>query len=97
MRPDIVFTRKRVVVFVDGCFWHGCPDHSRVPSANAGYWAPKLARNAERDREQAALLRAAGWQVVRVWEHEDVTEAVSRITDVLDYPVSSRGVSRPRG
>jgi DNA mismatch endonuclease, patch repair protein len=70
-------------VFVDGCFWHGCPNHGNTPKANMDYWAPKLARNQERDRCVTAALRAANWTVVRVWEHEPVPRAVGRILDAL--------------
>ncbi len=76
VRPDIVFTRARVAVFVDGCFWHGCPEHQVVPKANPDYWIPKLRRNVERDREVDAALAGAGWAVVRIWEHEGVKSAV---------------------
>ena len=78
-RADIVFTRARVAVFVDGCFWHGCPTHGRQPRANPGYWEAKLARNTERDRQTDADLAAAGWTVVRVWEHEPVEAAATII------------------
>lgn len=70
-RADIVFTRAKVAVFIDGCFWHGCPEHGTQPKTNADYWAPKLARNVERDRETTAALEAEGWRVLRFWEHED--------------------------
>jgi len=76
---DIVFTRRRIAVFIDGCFWHGCPLHGTSPRANAAYWGPKLARNAERDLETTAVLEAQGWLVLRFWEHESpasVAEAV---------------------
>lgn len=76
---DVVFGPARVAVFVDGCFWHGCPDHGTVPATNADYWAPKLQRNAERDRHTDELLRAAGWMSIRVWEHEDPGPAARRI------------------
>jgi DNA mismatch endonuclease (patch repair protein) len=82
-RPDIVFTRARVAVFVDGCFWHQCPEHSRAPRQNAGYWSPKLARNVERDRSNDEALHAAGWTVVRLWEHVRIAEAVDRVLEVL--------------
>jgi DNA mismatch endonuclease (patch repair protein) len=70
VRPDFVFRRERVAVFVDGCFWHQCPLHARVPVNNSEFWSEKLRRNVERDRAANRALRAAGWKVVRVWEHE---------------------------
>lgn len=82
-RPDIVFTRARVAVFVDGCYWHSCPEHGTSPSRNADYWAPKLARNVERDREHDLALQEAGWTVVRVWEHEPIPEAVRTVEAAL--------------
>ncbi|MFI6566822.1 very short patch repair endonuclease [Streptomyces sp. NPDC050534] len=91
-RPDIVFTRARVAVFVDGCFWHCCPEHGRKPGVNGGYWGPKLERNVARDRAANEALTAAGWTVVRVWEHEVPEEAVERILGVLDAAApTSRG------
>ena len=75
VRPDIVFTRQRVAVFVDGCFWHRCPEHGSTPRANSAYWGPKLDRNVERDRLVDERLREAGWQVVRIWEHVNPDEA----------------------
>ncbi|MFI6375769.1 very short patch repair endonuclease [Streptomyces sp. NPDC050546] len=83
-RPDIAFTRARVAVFVDGCFWHCCPEHGRQPGVNGGYWGPKLERNVARDRAADVALAAAGWSVVRVWEHEDPDVAAARIIAVLD-------------
>lgn len=74
-RPDVVFGPAKVAVFVDGCFWHSCPDHKSVPSVNQDYWLPKLERNVERDRENTQALEALGWTVIRVWEHEDMEEA----------------------
>lgn len=67
-KPDFVFRHERVAVFVDGCFWHGCPRHATKPANNRAFWQAKLARNAERDREVTRELRKAGWRVVRVWE-----------------------------
>lgn len=67
-KPDFVFRRERVAVFVDGCFWHGCPQHATRPATRAEWWAAKLARNRERDRLVTRTLRKAGWRVVRVWE-----------------------------
>jgi DNA mismatch endonuclease (patch repair protein) len=80
---DIVFTRTRVAVFVDGCFWHGCPEHATAPKTNADWWATKLARNVERDHETDAQLADAGWCVVRVWEHEDPEVAAARVQAAL--------------
>lgn len=76
IRPDIVFTRAKIAVFVDGCFWHGCPDHGTKPTRNADYWTAKLERNIERDRRNNALLEEAGWTVIRIWEHEASHDAV---------------------
>ena len=83
VRPDIVFTRQRVAVFVDGCFWHRCPHHGNVPRSNGGYWTQKLKRNQVRDAYVSAELRTAGWTVVRIWEHEELGRAVNQIEDVL--------------
>ena len=79
MRPDIVFTRMRVAVFVDGCFWHGCPVHGKPPKSNPRYWDAKIALNQDRDAHQSAALAAHGWTVLRVWEHEPVDTAVSTV------------------
>ena len=83
VRPDIAFTARRVAVFVDGCFWHGCPDHGGSPSVNQSYWGPKLRRNVERDRIADAALARAGWRVVRVWEHEALPDAVAEVVAAL--------------
>lgn len=69
-KPDIVFVRARVAVFVDGCYWHGCPQHCRLPSGNGEYWRAKIERNRARDARVTDELRRMGWRVVRVWEHE---------------------------
>lgn len=79
VQPDIVFTRARVAVFVDGCFWHHCPDHGATPRANASWWQEKFKRTVARDRRDDRRLAGAGWTVVRVWEHELPAEAVRRI------------------
>lgn len=78
-RGDIVFTRLKVIVFVDGCFWHGCPLHATLPVNNAEWWREKLASNVERDRRNTRALEALGWIVIRVWEHETIESAVTRI------------------
>jgi DNA mismatch endonuclease, patch repair protein len=84
VRPDVVFTRWRVAVFVDGCFWHVCPAHGNIPARNRDYWVPKLERNVARDRRVDAALAGAGWRVVRAWEHEDPLNVAQRVTDQLD-------------
>lgn len=85
VRPDIVFTRRRVAVFVDGCFWHVCPQHGREPTHNEWYWTPKLRRNVERDRAADAALEAAGWRVVRLWEHEPPELAAAAVVRALEH------------
>ena len=80
---DLVFRSARVAVFVDGCFWHGCPTHHTKASANADYWAQKVEKNMQRDRDTDERLAAAGWLPVRVWEHEDPVEAGQRIAQVV--------------
>lgn len=82
-QADIVFGPARVAVFVDGCFWHCCPDHATSPKANGAWWATKLAANVARDRDTDERLAAAGWAVVRVWEHEDPTAAAARIAELV--------------
>lgn len=76
---DVAFTRAKVAVFVDGCFWHGCPEHGTRPQANSDWWSTKLAANQARDRDTDRLLGELGWTVIRVWEHESPTDAVLRI------------------
>lgn len=81
IRPDIVFTRRRVAVFIDGCFWHGCPEHGNVPDTHRGYWSAKLRRNVERDVENTRTLQSLGWRVVRVWEHTSTDRAIELIEE----------------
>ncbi|MFD9941446.1 very short patch repair endonuclease [Nonomuraea sp. NPDC059023] len=83
VRPDIVFTAKRIAVFVDGCFWHVCPEHGRLPTTNEWYWTPKLRRNMERDERVNSALETAGWRVVRLWEHEDLTAAIAAVVTAV--------------
>jgi DNA mismatch endonuclease (patch repair protein) len=80
---DLVFGPARVAVFVDGCFWHRCPDHGTFPRANGSWWDAKLAANVARDLDTDRKLAAAGWTVVRVWEHETPAEAATRVADVV--------------
>lgn len=83
-RGDIVFTRRKMVVFVDGCFWHSCPEHATAPVNNAEWWQEKLTANIERDQRNTRALEAAGWTVIRVWEHEDANSAVTRIRAAIE-------------
>lgn len=98
---DIVFPRPKVAVFVDGCFWHGCPEHKTFPKTNQNYWLPKLKENKERDIQQTAQLRAAGWRVFRVWEHEcippDRRVVASIVRACRRASVTERVRSRYRG
>lgn len=84
-RADILFPRQKLAVFVDGCFWHGCPEHKTEPKTNAAWWATKLARNVDRDRETDAHLVELGWTVLRIWEHEDP----ERAADLVEAAVRS--------
>ena len=87
VRPDIAFTARKVAVFVDGCFWHACPEHGSKPRANEWYWGPKLIKNVERDRVNDAAIILAGWTVVRLWEHVPIDEAVGTVVTALTATV----------
>ena len=80
-KADLVFPRAKVAVFVDGCFWHGCPEHGSSPKANAAWWRDKIEANVRRDRDTDARLTDAGWCVVRIWEHDDPQWAARRIAE----------------
>ncbi|MBP2458672.1 DNA mismatch endonuclease (patch repair protein) [Clavibacter michiganensis] len=96
-RADIAFTRQRIAVFIDGCFWHSCPEHLSLPKANADYWIPKLARNVERDAEVTAVLRGLGWTVLRFWEHEPAQYTADRIVAAVERArASAAGSGDPR-
>jgi DNA mismatch endonuclease (patch repair protein) len=86
-KPDFVFRAARLAVFVDGCFWHGCPRHGRTPKSRVAFWTTKLARNAQRDREVRSALRRRRWRVLRIWEHElarkNETQLLRRIRAAL--------------
>lgn len=92
-RADVLFPVAQVAVFVDGCFWHACPLHGTAPASNREWWAAKLARNVERDRETDAHVAALGWVVVRVWEHEDAATAASTIEALVRSRQPRRGGS----
>lgn len=79
VRGDIVLTKRKVVVFVDGCFWHGCPQHATAPKNNARWWREKLDANKERDRRNREALRDLGWTVISIWEHESAEDATQQL------------------
>jgi DNA mismatch endonuclease (patch repair protein) len=87
---DVVFTRARVAIFVDGCFWHGCPIHGTQPKRNSSFWRDKILLNQVRDAETDSRLEEASWVSLRVWEHESISEAADRIESV----VRERGKTR---
>ncbi len=87
-RADIVFTKQKIAVFIDGCFWHGCPEHYIAPRANSEYWAEKVAVNVARDRDTAARLEALGWTVLRFWEHEEPEAVCSLVQAAIDSRVA---------
>ncbi|WP_308066114.1 very short patch repair endonuclease [Mycobacterium fragae] len=89
-RADMVFTRWKVAVFVDGCFWHGCSSHHTVSRTNSEFWATKVKMNMARDAETDRLLTQAGWLVVRVWEHEPASEAAGRVLQAVRQRASVR-------
>lgn len=86
---DIAFTKVKVAVFLDGCFWHGCPKHGTQPHANADWWAAKFRRNEVRDAETDDVLCAAAWRVLRFWEHEDPRLVADRICSVVKAPTDT--------
>lgn len=81
---DIVFPGPKVAVFVDGCFWHGCPEHATFPKSNQDYWLPKLAENKERDERQSKHLQGMGWKVIRVWEHDCLPHAANVVARIME-------------
>ena len=84
VHADIAFTRSKTAVFLDGCFWHVCPEHGTIPKSNKEYWVPKLQQNVDRDRTIDREMRADGWRVLRFWEHVDPEEAKLEILSSLD-------------
>ncbi len=96
---DVVFVAARVAVFIDGCFWHGCPRHATFPKSNQSYWLPKLAENRLRDQRQTAKLQAAGWRVIRAWEHDCLppkNRLVARIKKAVSHRLRDGGVIHVR-
>jgi DNA mismatch endonuclease (patch repair protein) len=96
VRPDIVFTRQKLAIFVDSCFFHVCPEHTpKADIRNPAYWIPKLQGNQARDARNKADLEKAGWRVLRIWSHTDPAEAVRLIADKLEVP-PSRNIDRAK-
>jgi DNA mismatch endonuclease (patch repair protein) len=96
-RPDLAFPGSRIAVFVDGCFWHGCPRHYSLPKSNIEFWRNKLARNIERDTRDRLRLEVAGWEVLRIWQCEvavDVEEVVRRVREAIWWQRGDRPTSR---
>jgi DNA mismatch endonuclease (patch repair protein) len=87
---DIVFRGAHVAVFVDGCFWHGCPKHGSWPKSNADFWREKIETNRLRDADTDQRLSALGWKTVRIWEHEDPSDAANRIAELIDVHKKKR-------
>ena len=82
-RADVVFRRARVAVFIDGCFWHRCPEHYVAPKSNSSFWSEKVEANVRRDRDTDQELRSAGWQVLRIWEHDSTLDAAERVAELV--------------
>lgn len=92
-RPDLIFPKAKIAVFVDGCFWHGCAEHCKLPKTNANFWSQKIARNVQRDQQVTAALVSSGWTVIRSWEHDITLQldlTVKRISVALDRASSRR-------
>lgn len=90
-RVDIGWRKYKLAVFIDGCFWHGCPDHGTLPKSNSGWWSAKLQANSQRDRRTVETLRSRGWTVLRFWEHEDPDNVASTIRKHLMQRAASGG------
>lgn len=93
-RADVAFTRRHVAVFVDGCFWHACPEHGTAPASNADWWAAKLDKNVRRDRDTDRHLHLSGWTVIRFWEHQDADSAADAVEAVV-RGAGNGGPTRP--
>ncbi|MFB7090045.1 very short patch repair endonuclease [Streptomyces sp. NPDC056296] len=93
-RIDVAFTRAKVAVLIDGCFWHGCPQHATQPKSNAEWWRNKLDRNMARDQETTEHLTALGWTVLRFWEHEDPVEVSARVRAAVERRLAERAGKR---
>lgn len=99
VRPDLVFPRARIAVFVDGCFWHYCEEHAHLPKANAALWRRKLLANRQRDAQKQAILVSEGWRVLRFWEHDRPEDAAASVEHALDQwsAIAGTAASPPGG
>lgn len=88
-KPDLIFPASKTVVFVDGCFWHRCPVHYRVPASNKKFWSEKIDKNVERDRKVNSYLKKEGWKVERIWEHE-IKKSLKKTADELSKKINDR-------
>lgn len=95
-QADAIFRCEKIAVFVDGCFWHGCPEHGRVPSDRNGYWAAKLGRNMERDQRNNLALASAGWLVLRFWEHSDPAQVALEVQAAVSHRRAQAAASSRR-
>lgn len=93
-RADVVFRGARVCIFVDGCYWHGCPKHFETPKRNTAWWQEKIQDNRNRDRRKTSALRRRGWRVIRIWEHEVSTQSLSQLVDRIQREVRRKTTSR---
>ena len=93
-KPDFIFKQVRLALFVDGCFWHGCPKHCKIPAGNRAFWKKKFAANKARDGRVNRELRRLGWRIIRIWEHDLAKRGVTCIRKIQDATNSSRSVSR---
>jgi len=89
-KPDFVFPRLKIAVFIDGCFWHGCPSHCRMPSSNIDYWNNKIEKNKIRDRKITKALKTKNWQVIRIWEHEIKTGKLNRKLNLIKKKIAQQ-------
>lgn len=87
-KPDLVFHSKKVAIFIDGCFWHKCPDHYKAPKSNMEFWDDKISANVIRDKEVTEMLESEGWTVIRIWEHQ-VKQELRATLDILSKALSS--------
>jgi DNA mismatch endonuclease (patch repair protein) len=94
---DVAFPRAKIAIFVDGCYWHGCPDHGRVPNSNREWWTEKLRRNQARDVATTEHLRATGWEVVRFWEHQPPEQVADLVEQAVRRTFRSSAAGRPQG